>query len=47
MPGRKRKADGELSKKMEEDLGSLTPEQLRKELAAVGEQAGPIDGSNK
>ncbi len=47
MPGRKRKAEERELSKLEEGLGSLTPEQLRKELADVGEQAGPIDSSNK
>lgn len=44
MPPKKKTTD--LSR-LEEDLGSLTPAQLRQQLKEIGEAAGPIDASNK
>lgn len=45
MPG-KRKRGAEASK-LEGELSSLTPSQIREELRAVGEDVGPVDSSNK
>jgi hypothetical protein len=45
MPGRKKK--GNEASKMEDELSTLSIDQLRKELKDAGVEAGPIDNSNK
>ena len=34
-------------KKLEEDLSQISIDELRKQLVDIGENPGPIDGSNK
>ena len=45
MPGKRKR--GNDASKLEGQLGSLTPSQIREELRALGESVGPIDASNK
>ena len=50
MPPRKRPARGGAAaetRKYEEELSSLSPEEIRRELQDMGESPGPIDSSNK
>ena len=51
MPPRKRPARGGAAaaetRRYEEELSSLSPEEIRRELQDMGESPGPIDTSNK
>lgn len=47
MPPKKRRGAVSAVSKIEDELSSLTTDQLRKELRDIGEEAGPIDSSNK
>lgn len=49
MPPRKRPAKGGAAetRRYEEELSSLAPEEIRRELQDMGESPGPIDSSNK
>ena len=50
MPPRKRPARGGATaetRRYEEELSSLSPEEIRRELQDMGESPGPIDTSNK
>jgi len=49
MPPRKRAARGGAAeaRRYEDELSSLSPDEIRKELQDLGESPGPIDSSNK
>lgn len=47
MPPKSAKRKRQEAAKVEEDLNSLSPDQIRTQLIATGEEIGPVNAANK